>query len=52
MKIKKYIKKYPILFAGITVLLSPLIFSKSAPKASSTSNAPFTFAIVIPAGTF
>ena len=27
MKIKKYIKKYPILFAGITVILSPLIFS-------------------------
>ena len=27
MKIRKYIKKYPILFAGITVLLSPLIFS-------------------------
>ena len=27
MKIKNYLNKYPILFAGIMVLLAPLIFS-------------------------
>ena len=27
MKIKKYIYKYPILFAGIMVLVTPLLFS-------------------------